>query len=72
MREISKYYCGDWESFSEIMRKDNIKFDYIFASETIYNVENYSKLHTVFEICLKNDGFVYPLFDVIIFNVYLM
>lgn len=56
---ISKFYCGDWKSFVDKMQGNNIKFDYIFTSETIYNTNNYKKLHTVFKKCLNDNGTVY-------------
>lgn len=58
-----KFYSGDWQSFSNflagITNEDN-KFDFIFTSETIYNTENYRKLHNVFEKLLKKNGAMYP------------
>ncbi|XP_030761777.1 histidine protein methyltransferase 1 homolog isoform X2 [Sitophilus oryzae] len=53
-----RFYSGDWQYFSETI-KDQKKFDYIFTSETIYNTENYSKLHDVFERLLNEDGEIY-------------
>ncbi|KAJ8930268.1 hypothetical protein NQ314_016935 [Rhamnusium bicolor] len=59
-----KFFCGDWQSFSYLLEtdlsKDESKFDYIFTSETIYNIENYAKLHHVFEKLLKKNGAMYP------------
>ncbi|KAJ8981630.1 hypothetical protein NQ317_000858, partial [Molorchus minor] len=56
-----KFYAGDWQSFSELLETDNKgKFDFIFTSETIYNTDNYAKLHNVFEKLLKISGTMYP------------
>ncbi|KAJ8912634.1 hypothetical protein NQ315_015146 [Exocentrus adspersus] len=57
------FYFGDWMSFSNVLEcsndiKDN-KFDVIITSETIYNTENYAKLHKVFERLLKKNGSIY-------------
>nr|CAI5844621.1 unnamed protein product [Callosobruchus analis] len=60
----SKFYSGDWESFTNIISNsllEDEKFDYIFTSETVYNTHSYPKLHKVFEALLKNNGKVYPL-----------
>ncbi|XP_018562254.1 histidine protein methyltransferase 1 homolog isoform X2 [Anoplophora glabripennis] len=57
-----KFYSGDWLSFSNLLEgctKGDNKFDYIFTSETIYNTENYYKLHTVFEKLLKKSGTIF-------------
>lgn len=54
-----KFFCGDWESFSDLVASKKIKFDYIFTSETIYNTTNYEKLHGVFKNCLNENGMVY-------------
>ncbi|CAG9767673.1 unnamed protein product [Ceutorhynchus assimilis] len=58
----SSFHSGDWESFTDLIgiEKDEDKFDYIFTSETIYNAENYGKLHELFERLLKKDGEMYP------------
>lgn len=59
-----KFFSGDWESFSNFLEgitEDN-KFDFIFTSETIYNTENYYKLHKVFEKLLKKNGAMYPFY----------
>lgn len=37
------------------------RYDVILTAETIYNTENYSKLHDVFKTTLAEDGIVYPL-----------
>lgn len=48
-----KYYSGDWKSFGEF-NKDT--YDLILTSETIYNVNNYTKLIKLFEKKLKPSG----------------
>lgn len=53
----SRFYSGDWDSFVDLM---NTEFDYIFTSETIYNADNYGKLHNVFQRLLKKQGKMYP------------
>ncbi|XP_032666016.1 histidine protein methyltransferase 1 homolog isoform X2 [Odontomachus brunneus] len=53
-------YAGDWESFAMLFDDDeNRRCDYIFTSETIYNPDNYRKLHDVFKKRLKIDGVVF-------------
>ncbi|KAK9751295.1 Lysine methyltransferase [Popillia japonica] len=59
VQEFSKFYSGDWTSFLDILKENKIKFDIILTSETIYNTESYSKLHSIFTNCLKKDGVVY-------------
>lgn len=65
VKHTAKFYCGDWKSFLEINEKifsdEEHKFDFIFTSETIYNVNNYEKLVAVFKKCLKKTGKMYPL-----------
>ncbi|KAL1497765.1 hypothetical protein ABEB36_008667 [Hypothenemus hampei] len=57
----SNFYSGDWNSFVDLINHDNEekKFDYIFTSETIYNIDCYEKLHEVFQKLLKKDGEIY-------------
>ncbi|XP_066140040.1 histidine protein methyltransferase 1 homolog isoform X1 [Euwallacea fornicatus] len=55
----SRFYSGDWSSFTDLLSSAQEKFNYIFTSETIYNVENYEKLHNTFQKLLKEDGIVY-------------
>ncbi|XP_060527910.1 histidine protein methyltransferase 1 homolog [Cylas formicarius] len=59
--EKCAFFSGDWQSFTELSERLNLtnSFDYIMTSETIYNVENYPKLHSVFEKMLKRTGQVY-------------
>lgn len=52
-----EFYAGDWESFATLFDDDeNRRCDYIFTSETIYNQDNYRKLHEVFKKRLKING----------------
>ncbi|GJQ71267.1 hypothetical protein Trydic_g11006 [Trypoxylus dichotomus] len=57
--KTSKFYSGDWEYFLTLIRNDNIKFDFILTSETIYNIDNYRKLYAIFINCLKETGVIY-------------
>ncbi|KRT78151.1 methyltransferase, partial [Oryctes borbonicus] len=57
--KTSKFYSGDWQSFLVLMKNDNIKFDFILTSETIYNIDNYNKLYAIFTNCLKENGVIY-------------
>ncbi|XP_037027450.1 histidine protein methyltransferase 1 homolog [Bradysia coprophila] len=50
-----KFYAGDWSKYVEAT-KDDIKYDLILTSETIYNANNYGKLLNVFKTKLKDDG----------------
>lgn len=55
------YFYGDWLSFSNLLKQESKvqTCDYIFTSETIYNKENYSKLHELFKTMLKDNGEIY-------------
>jgi len=57
----SKFYSGDWKSFEDLVKtdKEEDKFKYILTSETIYNTENYGKLHDIFENLLRKDGEIF-------------
>ncbi|CAH2015771.1 unnamed protein product [Acanthoscelides obtectus] len=60
--ERSKFYSGDWESFANLIGDsltEDEKFDYIFTSETLYNVQSYPKIHKVFKLLLKKSGKIY-------------
>lgn len=48
-----KCYSGDWKSFGEF---NEDTYDLILTSETIYNVNNYTKLIDLFEKKLKPSG----------------
>lgn len=59
-----RYFSGDWENVSimlchMIKEKSSIKYDCILTAETIYNPENYPKLHFVFEHLLAENGCIY-------------
>jgi SAM-dependent methyltransferase len=57
-----EFFYGDWESFLQLQNKalcENDKFDCIFTSETIYNINNYKKLINIFKNLLKKTGVVY-------------
>ena len=57
LRDRCEFYCGDWESFTNITVDDeNKKYDFIFTSETIYNSDNHEKLYQVFKQKLAKDG----------------
>lgn len=51
--KVSKYYSGDWKSFTDL---NEDTYDLILTSETIYNVNNYTKLIKLFEKKLKPSG----------------
>ncbi|XP_067276938.1 histidine protein methyltransferase 1 homolog [Pseudorasbora parva] len=55
------FFSGDWNSFLTLMRNKTSlpKYDIIFTSETIYNTDYYSSLHSVFSDLLAEDGIVY-------------
>jgi len=56
--EACRYFSGDWSSFTDLACKENLKYEVILTAETIYNEENYGKLHTLFEKLLSKNGFV--------------
>ncbi|KAK6166228.1 hypothetical protein SNE40_022975 [Patella caerulea] len=49
-----RYIAGDWGSLSSILTQ--YKYDIILTAETIYNIDNYNKLFSVFDQHLKEDG----------------
>lgn len=51
--KVCKYYSGDWKSFTTF---NEDTYDLILTSETIYNVNNYTKLINLFEKKLKLSG----------------
>lgn len=57
-KEISikncRFFAGDWKSLSTLI--SDIKYDFIFTSETIYNPDSYDKLISFFSKHLKQDG----------------
>ncbi|XP_031787778.1 histidine protein methyltransferase 1 homolog [Nasonia vitripennis] len=58
VKERCKFFCGDWESFANLLTKgnDDLKYDFIFTSETIYNPDNHHKLYEVFKQKLSING----------------
>lgn len=58
VKEKCKFYCGDWESFVNLLTADdkNLKYDFIFTSETIYNPDNHQKLYEIFKQKLNVNG----------------
>ena len=57
--EKCRFFSGDWSDLEEnFLAKENKKFDLILTSETIYNVDNQSKLVSIFKKFLKDDGHV--------------
>ena len=57
----AKFFSGDWQSFEEKflvkeIKSEELKFDLILTSETIYNEENHRKLVSIFRNYLKKDG----------------
>ena len=48
---------GDWAEFGKEMK--NNKFDFIVTSETIYNEQYYSKLHTVLKTVAHENTIIY-------------
>ncbi|XP_048777478.2 histidine protein methyltransferase 1 homolog isoform X1 [Ostrea edulis] len=48
-----RFFSGDWEEFQ---KHSTITYDYILTAETIYNSENYPKLHKLLQHLLKDDG----------------
>lgn len=55
------FFSGDWNSFLTLLqkKKPSPKYDIIFTSETIYNTDYYSSLHSVFCDLLAENGIVY-------------
>lgn len=53
-----KFYSGDWELFNKKL-PDDVTYDIIITSETIYNENNYEKLIKLFIKRLKKDGIIY-------------
>lgn len=63
-----KFFSGDWENYVQKVG-DQLKFDYILTSETIYNPNNYGKLMNVFKTKLKSDGVIYLAAKTVYFGV---
>ena len=59
LEEKCRFFSGDWSDLEKnFLAKENKKFDLILTSETIYNVDNQSKLVSIFQKFLKDDGHV--------------
>jgi hypothetical protein len=49
----TRFFAGDWASLlTNILGKENRKYDLILTSETIYNIDNQAKLIAIFKQCL--------------------
>ncbi|XP_072533043.1 histidine protein methyltransferase 1 homolog [Salminus brasiliensis] len=61
LTERCRFFSGDWTSYLSLMESEDPtpKYDIIFTSETIYNTDYYSSLHSVFHKLLAEDGVVY-------------
>lgn len=55
--EKSRFWSGDWKNFIEV---NDLKYDVILTSETIYNPRNQKKLLEALKTLLKPDGTMYP------------
>lgn len=56
----TRFFSGDWESFTILLStKLKRSYDVILTSETIYNLENQSKLINLFDNTLKSNGVIY-------------
>ncbi|KAL4720287.1 hypothetical protein ACJJTC_010137 [Scirpophaga incertulas] len=53
-----KFYSGDWDSFNDQLGEDVI-YDLILTSETIYNENNYDKLIRLFTKRLAKSGTIF-------------
>ncbi|KAH8865776.1 Histidine protein methyltransferase 1 isoform 1 [Schistosoma japonicum] len=54
-----EFFSGDWLRLSQIWQlTTNVKFDYIFTSETIYRPDLYERLHKILETSLCQTGVV--------------
>ena len=73
-KTVTRFFSGDWRSFEENflskeITDESLKFDLILTSETIYNVENQSKLVSIFKNFLKKDGEVLVAAKTVYFGV---
>ncbi|CAG5127272.1 unnamed protein product, partial [Candidula unifasciata] len=59
LSSLSRYFAGDWSSFCSLAARENLKYDIILTAETIYNTDDYSKLHDVFKTVLADTGVIY-------------
>jgi len=53
-----RFFSGDWCSFQDLALGEHLIYDVILTAETIYNVDNYEKLHSLFDAVLADDGFI--------------
>ncbi|KAI8792831.1 histidine protein methyltransferase 1 isoform X1 [Biomphalaria glabrata] len=53
-----RYFAGDWSGLNKIATEHKLRYDVILTAETIYNPENYSKLHDIFSTSLTDDGII--------------
>ncbi|CAH8573609.1 unnamed protein product [Schistosoma turkestanicum] len=54
-----EFFSGDWFQLSKLWQLGaNVKFDYIFTSETIYRTDLYERLHNIIETSLCQSGIV--------------
>lgn len=56
---LCRFFSGDWESFLQLAKEEERKYDIILTSETIYNPQNQQKLCSVLKDTLKSNGTVY-------------
>lgn len=55
-----RFFSGDWGEFQKYARNQaHMRFDFILTAETIYNSENYPKLHSLLKTLLKDDGKIF-------------
>lgn len=57
LHENCKFFAGDWKTFIEKLPANH--FDFILTADTIYNYDNYEKIHAVFKNLLKKSGKIY-------------
>ncbi|RWS01738.1 histidine protein methyltransferase 1-like protein [Dinothrombium tinctorium] len=50
------FFFGDWRNVKQQLAELNLKYDYIFSSETIYNTQNYSAFVELVKSCLASNG----------------
>ncbi|XP_061188653.1 histidine protein methyltransferase 1 homolog [Saccostrea echinata] len=52
-----RFFSGDWGGLQKYAENHpDLKFDFILTAETIYNLDNYTKLHRLFQQLLKDNG----------------
>ncbi|CAH8875787.1 unnamed protein product [Trichobilharzia szidati] len=58
-RSTLEFFSGDWCHLSRSWQLNNdVKFEYIFTSETIYRSDLYERLHEILETTLSRNGIV--------------